>query len=100
MQLNMVSVLPERGTLQPLQVASLQPQIGCLGDRDAGALRAMDAPFYIAPGIDEPGIGVLLPLEGLEMALAVLVEVVGHPCGFRLTAGFPGPFAYRRHKPF
>src|SRR5229473_1456843 len=93
----MVAVLPEGRALQFFEFASSHPELSCLADHYAGAVRVVDASFHLASSVDQPCIGVLLPLEGLEVALPGLIQVIGDPGGFGLVAGFPGALAYRRH---
>src|SRR5205085_5009058 len=82
---------------QLLEFSGLQPELCCLGDRHAAAFRGMDPALNLAAGINEPSVGVLLALKGLQVTLAGLVAVIGDPDGSRLVVRFPAALANRRH---
>ena len=86
MQIHMVAVLPQRRALQLLELAFFDPELGRLGDGDAGVLRGVHAALHLALRRDQPGVGLLLRVEGLDVALAFLVEVVGDPGGLLALA--------------
>ena len=87
----------KRSAFQSLQLAPLQPDRAGLGDGNAAAVGGMRAALYLAPRRNQKGVGVFLPLEGLQVALSGLVGIVGDPSCLNLVAGLPGALADRGH---
>ena len=57
----------------------LNPELAGLGDRDAGAVRGVDARADLDVGRRREIVGRLLLREGLEPPLAGLVDIVDDP---------------------
>ena len=90
----MLAIGGDRRALQASRIAALQPQLGGLGNGDALAVGGMGAGADGGSHDGVVGVGVALLREGLEMAVAVLVDVVDDPCLLRLPVeAFPGSLA-------
>ena len=76
----MLSVTIERGALQLVVLTSLDPLGPRLPNGDAFAWRGMDAPAHIHGDTGAVGVRILLPLEGLDVAVALAIGVVDDPC--------------------
>src|SRR5262249_44936074 len=93
-QLGVLLVGRNRRLLQVRLLAGFEPQRGGLGDGDALAVGGVGASTDGDPDDGGMGIGVTLAGERLDMALAVLVDVIDDPRLLRLPArAFPGSLA-------
>jgi hypothetical protein len=79
MQVDVVAVLSQRRPLKAFKLAFLDPQLGRLGHRDAHVLGRVHPARYLALRCHEPGLCLTLAGEGLDVALAGLIEIVGDP---------------------
>ena len=75
----MLPIGGDRRALQPGGIAAFQPQLGGLGDGDALAVGGMRAGADGDPDDGVMGVGIALLGEGLDVAVAVLVDVVDDP---------------------
>jgi len=75
-------VLPvhgERCALEAVVLAGGQPELRRFYDGDAAGLKRMRATADVDFDAGMIGVGVLLPLEGFDVALAVLIDVIDEP---------------------
>ena len=78
-EVEMLAVLVERGALQPGELAALDPFLAGRGTVTV-ALSATWVPSRTShAGGGREGVGFLLPREGLEPPLALLIDVVDDP---------------------
>src|SRR5262245_17559684 len=94
--IHMLPILSERTTLPALRLDALDPSFGGLGYRLALGDSGVDAVTHVLPDLIVASIGVLLTLECLDVAVAILVEVVDNPSlfGFAFRCN-PLALAYR-----
>src|SRR6516164_9854294 len=94
-------LLPRRTlhlTLLDQQRAAFEPHSRRRSDGDAGAVRGVDALAYFVLGLREPSLRLPLCPECPDVALAVLVKVVGDPGGLDFPAGLPAALADSCHR--
>src|SRR6516225_9985302 len=94
----MIPVLPQRCALKVLKFALLQPQPGGLSNGDAGAFRGVHAAGNLVASVHEKAVRLLFGAARLDVAPAVLVEVVGDPRGPDLVAALPAALADGCHR--
>ncbi|MER8517323.1 hypothetical protein NKH47_31020, partial [Mesorhizobium sp. M1060] len=68
-----------RRALQAFGVASFQPQLRCLFDRDRGAVCDMNAELQVTSHLYQIGVGILALVELFGAAIAAGIEVVCQP---------------------
>ena len=81
MQAKMLSISVDGRALTAAALARLDPLLAGLGDRDAGAVRCMDARANFDVGNGCERVGFLLLVEGLQPPLSALkpIDVVDDP---------------------
>src|SRR5262245_42635734 len=98
-QVDVLSVLPDRGALPAVRLDALDPAFRSLGNGRTLGWGCVDALVEIDFDRRVMGVGILLALECLDVAVAVLVRVIDYPGFLRLALpGRPSALAYR-HSP-
>src|SRR4051794_21675446 len=93
----MLPALFDRAELKPVRLAIGDPALRRLRESDAGAGRCMRALRDLMQRRHLPSVRLLLRGEGLEPALASLVEIVNDPRAFFAAVDLPSPLPDARH---
>src|SRR5690606_13126545 len=88
-QIEMLPVLVDGAALKASRVTRCQPMLASRCYGDCVCIGNMDTARDLDMRLSIEGDCVLLELERLDVALAVLVAVVNDPCGSRLSVSRP-----------
>ena len=88
--LEVAPILIERGALQFSIGCPGEPELAGLGDRGAAAVGGVDSNSDFVGGFQVVGFGVLLAREGLDVPVAVLIDIIRDP-GFLAFSAWARP---------
>ena len=90
MEFEVLLVALQRGALEICIGCPSEPELAGLGDRGAAAVGGVDSNSDFVGGFQVVGFGVLLAREGLDVPVAVLIDIIRDP-GFLAFSAWARP---------